>query len=196
MCKTGLALYVLLPVLLLFLTGCGEELPQDKFQHKSGIYFDFPDGWSRLSKQEWRDLDLGTDQTLVTIMDKNREAGFSLIATGMQDRSSIDFKSPANGPGQNAILSVNAIDAAGPNKYENYSLWEKGTSIFAGFPMAEIIFEGKSRGKSLRWYRLLVFESTDSNRTTLMLLFSTPMEENTQFDNDFDSIENSWLWDN
>jgi hypothetical protein len=196
MLKNDLKSYVLFLVLFVFIVGCGKPVSEKSFQHSSGISFDFPDGWSPLSNKEWRDMDLGKDRTIITIMDKNREASFSIIPVRLGSTSRITFNKPSGGASIEATFYVNSIHAAGPNKYEDYSLFRKGETTFADFPMGEIVFQGQNPGKELRWYRILVLAGADSNKSVLMLVFSTPMDEQSEFENDFDFIENSWNWDN
>ena len=67
-------------VMTLLAAGCA---PETNFEDKSGISFEFPAGWSRLSSKEWKELGLGTNRTLVTVMDEARVAGFSVIPVGL-----------------------------------------------------------------------------------------------------------------
>ncbi len=61
--------------------------------------------------------------------------------------------------------------------------------------MGEIVFQGQNPGKTLRWYRILVLAGADSNKSVLMLAFSAPMDEQSEFEDAFDFIEDNWNWD-
>jgi len=51
------------------------------------MYFEFPEGWSRLSKRERRERTTGKDRTLITIMDEERRAGFSVIPVALDSEA-------------------------------------------------------------------------------------------------------------
>lgn len=84
-------LFTFLLVASFLMIGCSQETPQTHFKHKSGIYFEFPEGWSKLSKKEWRERKMGKDQTLITIMDKERDAGFSIIPVALNSEAQMVF---------------------------------------------------------------------------------------------------------
>lgn len=166
------------------------------FKHRSGIYFDFPNGWSRLTKKEWRDMDLGPNKTLITIMDKNREAGFSLIPLDLDNNTKITLNMLGSDAAAKGAMFVESINAAGPGKYQQYKLFKKDGSSFAGYPMAEIVFQGRNPGKTLKWYRILALIGPDSNNPILMFVFTAPINKKDSFKKDFDFIEDSWRWTN
>jgi hypothetical protein len=172
---------VIMPALILALTGCFESArkPAPR-QAASPVRFKFPEGWSELSEQEWREMDLGENRTQVTVMDGERLAGFSVI------RVPLDGLTPA--------ISVDSIHAAGPGKYENYRLIKKGKAQFAGRSVGEIVYQGQNPGKELRWYRVLIAAPPDRTDRLLMLLHSTPLGREGEFAADFASIEQSWQW--
>ncbi|MCP5051355.1 MAG: hypothetical protein GY940_29585 [bacterium] len=199
--KFKLRLPVSFLALLIFITGCSSNnsetiQSQTNFKHNSGIQFDFPYGWTPLSKKEWRDMKLGADKTLITIMDNNREAGFSLIPVGLNRSDSITLNLLGNEPAAKAVMFLEAMHAAGPGKYREYELFSKGATSFAGYPMAEIIYQGRNPGKSLKWYRVLALTGTKPANAILMFVFTTPIDEEEDFKEDFDFIEKSWKWKN
>ncbi len=194
MMKAKQTLPALLLVLVLFISGCTQQIAQTSFKHKSGIHFDFPDGWSMLSKKEWCDMDMCQNQALITIMDKYREAGFCIIPIDLNSNMQFTLDILGNEPAVRAVMLIESIHAAGPNKYEEYMLLEKNTIMFAGLPMAELIYQGSNPGKTLKWHRVLALVLP--NETMLMLVFTAPMGKQALFKDNFVFIENSWEWGN
>ncbi len=154
--------------------------------------FLFPEGWSVPSPQEWRDLKLGKDQTLITLMDESRRAGFSVILVNLGPDEQFVLNLLDDHPAARAVMFTESIDAAGPGNYENYKLIGKQPALFAGAPMAEIVFEGRKPGKQMNRYRLLAL--TTKSDFIIMFLFSAPIEERDAFQADFDFIESTWSW--
>jgi hypothetical protein len=186
--------YLFLLFISIISIGCTQQDTQDHFRHKSGIYFDFPEGWSKLSKEEWRDKKLGKDQTLITIMDNERRAGFSLIPVALSSEAQMVFGMMGNEVEARVVMYLESIHRAAPNRYQEYKLLSKGASLFAGIPMGELVFQGKNPGKTLQWYRLLVLAVPNTEEAMIMFIFTAPIGEQDSFKRDFDFIESTWKW--
>lgn len=183
---------VALALFLAIASGCGAGGSQTHFEHESGIYFEFPEGWSVPGRQEWRDLDLGDDKTLVTVMDETRQAAFSIIPVNLSLDEQFTLNILDDDPAARAVMFVKSIDAAGPNRYEDYALISQSPVNFAGAFMGEIVFEGKNPGKSLKWHRLLAL--TTQSDAIVMFLFTAPADQVEAFRDDFYFIEDTWDW--
>ncbi|MFW6302979.1 MAG: hypothetical protein ACOC2L_00020 [Candidatus Sumerlaeota bacterium] len=145
-----------------------------------------------LSKKEMREKN--SKETLVTIMDERREAGFALIAMNATGDVRYTLNMLGDEPEAKAVMAMESIDAAGPNEYEDYQRISHGAVMFAGVPMAELRFQGRKPGKDLRWYRILILTGGGSNDTILLILSSTPKDEKGLYYQDFKAIEDSWQW--
>ena len=167
-------------VLCLSLTGCFEPVPRSQPAQGLRVPFRMPDGWSELSEQEWRDMDLGTNYTQVTVMDAERLAGFSIVSFSMA--------------GMNPATSIDSIHAAGPGKYKDYRLITKGAARFAGRSVGEILYQGQNPGKELRWYRVIISASPGGTGDRFMLIHTAPIGRERDFAEAFSSIEKSWQW--
>ena len=198
--KSGapLILFTLLPAILFIISGCSggsqSTISETGFKHKSGIKFDFPSGWSPLSKQEWQDMNLGENKTLITIMDANREAGFSLIPVNLDRETSITLNLLGNEPAARAVMFLQSMHMGGKRRYEEYEMFSKGGEVFAGLPVAEIIYQGRNPGKNLKWYRVLALTATKPANSIIMMMFTAPIDEEENFEDDFNAIEASWKW--
>jgi hypothetical protein len=179
---------------LLFVGGCAEQTLQTHFKHKSGIYFEFSEGWSELSKKEWRKRKMGKDRTLITIMDKERRAGFSVIPVALNSEAQMVFGMMGDEVEARVAMFLESLHAAGPKRYQEYKLFSKGAALFAGFPMGELVFQGKNPGKELKWYRVLVLALPNTEEAMIMFIFTAPMGEQDSFKKDFDFIEGTWKW--
>ena len=184
----------LLFMLILF-TGCSNQTDSPSyFQHKSGLYFDYPGGWSELSKKEWREHKMGKDQTLITIMDEDRMAGFAIIPVTLSRADQQTSRILDDEVEARVVVFLESIDEAAPNKYHNYELIKKGAASFAGIPVGEIVYQGKLPGKSLRWYRILIAVADNIYDKFLMIVLTAPMGEQDDFLPDFLKIEDTWKW--
>ena len=181
-------------LLFLFITGCAQQTPQTHFKSKGGLYFAFPEGWSRLSKKEWKQRKMGKDSTLITVMDEKRSAGFSIIPVPLDMDMQISSQMLGSEMEARVAFFLESIDSAGPQKYKNYKLFSKDGVVFAGIPMGEIIYQGQLPEKELRWYRILVAAAPEKYDSLLMLIFTTPLGEQDSYKKDFQTIENSWKW--
>ncbi len=166
--------------------------PDTSYQHASGIGFDFPDGWSMLSPSEVKKFE--SDNTLVTIMDKERRAGFSLIAMNAEGDVRMTLNLLGDEPAAKAAMTMHSIVQAAPEKYEDFELISHDAVLFAGVPMAELIFEGRNPGKELKWHRLLILTGGGNNDTILMIYAATPIGEEDDYADDLKAIEDSWEW--
>lgn len=178
---------------LLTLVGCGPSVPQTRFQHESGMSFDFPEGWSVPGRQEWNDLQLGEDNTLVTVMDESRSAMFSIVPVQLGPDEEFVLNLLDDNPTARAVMFVESIDAAGPQRYGQYELIGKNPANFAGAMMGEIVFEGSVPGKDVKWRRLLAL--TTMSDAVIMFIFAAPPDRLDEFQPDFDYIESTWRWD-
>ena len=79
-------------------------------------------------------MKLGTDKTLITIMDKSRMAGFSLIPVGLDADDQIVLGMLGDEPAARVVMFIESIHTAGPNKYQEYELFEKTATMYAGAP--------------------------------------------------------------
>ena len=173
---------------------CTQQNPETHFKHKSGIYFEFPEGWSKLSKKEWRDRKMGKDQTIITIMDKERCAGFSVILVALNSEAQMIFAMMGDKVESRAVMYLASLHIAGPNRYQEYKLFSKGTDLFAELAMGELVFQGKNPGKTLKWYRVLVLALPNTEEALIMFIFTTPMGKQDSFKENFDFIESTWKW--
>lgn len=178
----------------LMLSGCGagSGVTATGFHHESGIAFEFPEGWSVPSQEEWKTLQLGEDNTLVTVMDESRSAMFSIVPMqlGMDEEFVLNLLD--DNPTARAVMFTESIDAAGPQRYGQYSLIGKRPTNFAGAMMGEIAFEGALPGKELKWRRLLAL--TTMSDAVIMFIFAAPPDRLAEFQPDFDYIESTWNW--
>jgi len=78
-----------------------------------------------------------------------------------------------------------SIDSAGPRRYQEYKLFSKGAALFAGIPMGELIFQGRNPGKRLKWHRLLVLASPNTEEAMVMFVFTAPPGEQDSFKKTF-----------
>ena len=176
------------------MAGCVQQAPQAYFRDRSGMYFEFPYGWSRLSKEEWRERNMGEDRTLVTIMDSERRAGFSVIPINLSKDAQTAFEVMADTTEDRLSMYIDSLYAAGPSRYQNYIFFNKGTTKFAGLPVGEITFQGRNPGKELKWYRVLVFALPRRQAAVIMFVFTAPMGKHYSFKKDFEFIEDTWKW--
>jgi hypothetical protein len=190
--KDTLCLFLLF--ISFIIVGCAQQTPQSHFRHKSGIYFDFPEGWSKLSKKEWREQKMGKDQSLITIMNKERHAGFSVIPVALNSEAQMVFGMLSDEVEARVAMYLESIHHAAPNRYQKYKLFSKGAALFAGFPMGEIVFQGRNPGKKLKWYRILVLAVQNTEKAMVMFIFTAPIGEQDSFKKDFDFIESTWKW--
>ena len=190
--KAGPLLFLL--SLSLLAGGCAPQVPTTYFKDSSGIYFEFPEGWSRLSKKEWQEREMGEDRTLVTIMDSERLAGFSLIRVILDAHARFALSMMDDAGEDRVSLYVDSIDAAGPARYEEYKLFGKGRTVFAGVPAAETLFQGRNPGKTLKWYRVVVLALPEDEDSIFMLVFTAPIGRRYPFMKDFGFIEDTWQW--
>jgi hypothetical protein len=177
---------------LMLVAACSPGVPETGYRHSTGLGFDFPPGWSVPTSQEWRDLNLGDDHSLVTIMDASREAGFSVVPVNLDANESFVLNLLDDEPAARGVMFVESIDAAGPGRYEEYRLLGKRPVLFSGAPLSEITFQGRTPGKDLKWRRLLAL--TTQSDAILMLIFSAPADGVEDFRDDFEFIESSWRW--
>lgn len=184
----------LLLMIFVFVAGCAPQTPQTHFESKGGLYFKFPEGWDELSKKEWKQRKMGKDNTLITVMDKKRLAGFSIIPVPLDMDMQISSQMLGSEMETRIAFFLESIDAAGPQKYTDYKLISKDGALFAGIPMGEIIYQGQLTGRALRWYRILVAAAPEKYDTLLMLVYTTPVGEQDYYKQDFQTIENSWKW--
>jgi hypothetical protein len=175
-------------------TGCAQQAPETHFKHKSGIYFEFPEGWSKLSKKEWRERKMGKDRTLITIMDKERHAGFSVIPVALNSEAQMVFAMMGNEVEARVAMYLESLHVAGPNRYQEYKLFSKDTELFAGLAMGELVFQGKNPGKTLKWYRILVLALPNTEEALIMFIFTAPMGKQDSFKEHFAFIESTWKW--
>lgn len=188
----GAAMCLLLAAGLAALSGCGSGAPQTRFQHESGMAFDFPEGWSVPSRQEWNEMQLGEDNTLITVMDESRSAMFSIVPVQLGLDEEFVLNLLDDNPTARAVMFVESIDAAGPQRYGQYELIAKNPANFAGAMMGEIIFLGSSPGKERKWRRLLAL--TTVSDAVIMFIFAAPPDQRDRFQPDFDFIESTWSW--
>lgn len=188
---------VLFPFLLaisFLMIGCTQQSSQTHFKHKSGIYFEFPEGWSKLSKKEWDEQKMGKDRTFITIMDKERCAGFSVIQVALNSEAQMVFGMIGDEVEARVVMYLESLHAAGSKRYLKYKLFSKGVALFAGLPMGELVFQGENPGKTLKWYRVLVLALPNTEEAMIMFVFTAPMGEQDSFKKDFVFIEETWKW--
>ncbi len=188
------ALFLLL--ILSIFVACSTEsdiVPTDtSYHHPAGISFDFPEGWSKLSPKEVKKFE--SDKTLLTIMDDGRKAGFSLIAMNAKGDVRFALNLLGDEPAAKAAMTMQSIIAVAPKQYEEFELISHDAVLFAGVPMAELIFEGRNPGKEKKWHRILILTGGGNNDTILMIYGATPVGEEAAYTDDFKAIEESWSW--
>jgi len=181
----------------LSVVGCdgGSAAPDTGFyDSRVPMTFSYPEGWSELSSKEWRSMDLGKNETLLTIMDGRRKAAFSIIPVGLDPQLEAMSLMLGEEGAARAAFFLESIDRAGPGRYGEYGLVRKGGTAFAAVPVGEIVYQGRSPGKGLRWWRVLVVVSSKSTDAMVMLLFSAPLGDEDLYERDFAFIESTWSW--
>ena len=174
---------------------CGKSTISDThFEHKSGIYFEFPEGWSHIGKKEWQDRGMGVNQTLITVADPSREAFFVVVPMEL-DLTALEVNNIMRGKKQShTTMLIEAIHKSGPLEYRNYKLVDKGLVDFGGREVGEIIFEGTKPGKELRWHQILIAVDENKEESYYMLIFSVPPKKLDQYDKEFAVIDKTWRW--
>jgi hypothetical protein len=195
--KTHFSIILILFLIFIFIqVGCKESstLTESFNDDLAGIAFEFPKGWSELTPKEWRERKMGENKTLITIMDKQREAGFSIIPVHLDATFERTFNMYADEGKDRSDVLIESIHAAGPNKYRGYKLLEKGEMDFAEYTLAGIEFKGQKPGKEMRWQRLVIAMSETDNDELVMIVFSTPVGKESDYEEDFKYIEDTWQW--
>ncbi|MFP4460316.1 MAG: hypothetical protein ACLFSQ_12105 [Candidatus Zixiibacteriota bacterium] len=180
--------------IVLSISSCAKVSENSYSNEDLGVKFTFPIGWSELSEQEWQDLHLGEDKTLITIMDEDRDASFALIkvpvgamAEQLKNLEMDMILNQLNG-------MVEKIHQTGPQRFDNYELKRKGKATFNEYPMAEIVYQGQNPGKDIKWFRILLGVNPNNKTTMIMLIFSAPINEYEEYIDEFEIIEKSWEW--
>ena len=174
--------------------GCTQPASRNEAQARPAERFHFPSAWTELSASEWREMELGENRTLITIMDPNRAAGFSVIRVPVDSAMKPVLQAGGDDRETRATMAVESIHAAGPEEYEDYKLIRKGTASYAGRAVGEIVYQGQNPGKGLRWFRVLVDVGETPGEPLLMLVHSAPLGQQESFAPDFGYIETTWQW--
>lgn len=190
-----LKLLVLVSILMPFFN-CSRNstIDDNHFEHKSGIYFEFPAGWSRLTREEWEQRNMGTNQTLITIADKAREAFFAVIPMEF-DITALEVKFLSMGKRMSATeMLIEALHRAGPMQYLGYKMIDKGTVDFAGWEVGELIFEGKQMKRRQTWNQIIIAVDKNKSNKYYMLVFSLPPKKLIFYEKDLEVIDRTWRW--
>ena len=119
-----------------------------------------------------------------------RKAGFSVVR---MNTSALPACPAGDAATQTAFL-LDAVNTAGPSKYQGYKLLEKGPTTFAGAPFGHIVYEGQEQGKDIRWWRMIVMVPPGRSDFLVMLIFSTPVNDRAKHEAAFRQIEQNWQW--
>lgn len=91
-------------------------------------------------------------------------------------------------------MYLESLHMAGPKRYQEYKLFSKGATLFAGWAMGELVFQGTNPGKTLKWYRIVVLALPNTKEAMIMFIFTAPMGEQDSFKKEFEFIEATWKW--
>jgi hypothetical protein len=165
------------------LLGCGGG---DRFE-AVGIAFDLPPGWTSLEPAELEARGAAVD-TMIGSADRSAIA-FAQELRGVPP-AAIDSNPYGGGTSLRLARIAAAVEAALPNRYQDYRFGRHGATTLGREPAVEIDFVGREPGEDLRWRRL-VLASPDPDRV-LMFGFGCPVDERDDHADALASIQASW----